>query len=147
MVNLGDAGARDRVLRPDVVQSVGFQRSFALGGMYPNSSMGTIALMKQTFMDAEWYPRAWAAYEASGRALLPPETSEALAALGKAVKGEQPVFFETGSEEEYLRAYKLAQAVQAHPLVPRQRGGVQAHRRAQGAHAAAGGAARLPRCA
>ena len=41
--------------------------------MYPNSAMGTIALMKQTFLDAEWYGRAWGAYEASGRSLLAPE--------------------------------------------------------------------------
>ena len=108
VVNLGDEGIRDRVLRADLAQSIGFQRSFALGGMYPNSAMGTIALMKQTFMDAEWYIRAWGAYETSGRALLPPETSEALAALGKAVQGKQPVMFETTSEEDYLRAYKLA---------------------------------------
>ena len=108
VVNLGDAGVRDRVLRPDMVQAVGFQRSFQLGGAYPNSSMGTIALMKQTFMDADWYMRAWGAYEDSGRAFLPPETSEALAALEDAVQGNQPIIFETGSEEEYLRAYKLA---------------------------------------
>ena len=108
VVNLGDAGVRDRVLRPDLVQAVGFQRSFELGGAYPNSAMGTIALIKQTFMDADWYMRAWGAYEASGRAFLPPETSEALAALEDAVQGNQPIVFETGSEEEYLRAYKLA---------------------------------------
>jgi imidazolonepropionase-like amidohydrolase len=108
VVNLADAGVRDRVLRPDMVQAVGFQRSFQLGGAYPNSSMGTIALMKQTFMDAAWYMRAWGAYEDSGRAFLPPETSEALAALEDAVQGNQPILFETGSEEEYLRAYKLA---------------------------------------
>ncbi len=108
VVQLGDVGSRERVLRPDLAQTVGFQRSFALGGMYPNSAMGTIALMKQTFMDAEWYIRAWSAYETSGRSLLPPETSEALAALGKAVQGKQPVFFQTESEEDYLRAYKLA---------------------------------------
>ncbi|MBK8247846.1 MAG: amidohydrolase family protein [Gemmatimonadetes bacterium] len=81
--------------------------------------------MKQTFMDAEWYPRAWAAYEASGRALLPPETSEALAALGRAVKGQQPVYFETGSEEDYLRAYKLAQDFK---LTPWFRGNGQEYR-------------------
>ena len=108
VLSLADGGVRDRVLRPDLVQTVGFQRSFQLGGMYPNSAMGTVALMKQTFMDAEWYLRAWGAYETSGRAILPPETSEALAALGKAVQGKQPVLFETGSEEEYLRAHKLA---------------------------------------
>lgn len=108
VINLGDAGARDRVLRADLMQSVGFQRSFALGGSYPNSTMGTTALMKQTFMDAEWYIRAQAAYESSGRAILPPETSEALAALGDVVQGRQSVLFQTESEEEYLRAHKLA---------------------------------------
>jgi imidazolonepropionase-like amidohydrolase len=108
VVNLGEEGVRDRVLRPDLVQAVGFQRSFELGGSYPNSSMGTIALIKQTFMDSDWYIRAWDAYEASGRAFLPPETSQALAALEDVVQGNQPVLFETNSEEEYLRAYKLA---------------------------------------
>lgn len=108
VVNLSDAGARERVLRPNLVQAVGFQRSFTLGGSYPNSAMGTTALMKQTLMDAEWYIRAWAAYERSGRAILPPETSEALAALGGAVQGRQPVLFQATSEEEYLRAYAIA---------------------------------------
>lgn len=108
VVNLGDAGVRDRVLRPDVAQSVGFQRSFELGGRYPNSAMGTIALMRQTFMDADWYIRVWGAYEESGRAFLPPETSEALEALEDAVQARQPVYFETRSEEEYLRARAVA---------------------------------------
>ena len=108
VVNLGDEGVRERVLRPDVAQAIGFQRSFDLGGSYPNSAMGTIALMKQTLMDAEWYQRAWDAYESSGRAFLPPETSEALAALEDAVQGSQPVIFETGGEEEYLRAHSLS---------------------------------------
>ncbi len=115
VINLGDAGVRDRVLRADLMQSVGFQRSFALGGSYPNSTMGTVALMKQTFMDAEWYIRAQAAYESSGRAILPPETSEALAALGDAVQGRQSVLFQTESEEEYLRAHKLAAEYKVKP--------------------------------
>lgn len=108
VVNLGDTGVRDRVLRPDVVQSMGFQRSLNFNAPYPNSPMGVAALIKQTFMDADWYIRAWAAYEQSGRAFLPPETSQALAALENVVRGTQPALFETGSEEEYLRAYTLA---------------------------------------
>lgn len=125
VLSLGDGGPRDRVMRADLVQAIGFQRSFALGGMYPNSAMGTVALMRQTLMDAEWYGRAWTSYETSGRSLLPPETSEALSALAKAVKGQQPVFFETDSEEEYLRAYKLAQE---YKLVPWFRGNGQEYR-------------------
>ncbi len=125
VVNLGDAGVRERVLRPDIAQSVGFQRSFQLGGSYPNSAMGTIALMKQTWMDAEWYIRAQAAYERSGRAVLPPETSEALAALAAPVQGRQPVLFETGSEEEYLRAFSMAAE---YKLTPWFRGNGQEYR-------------------
>ena len=108
VVGLGEEGVRDRVLRPDIAQSIGFQRSVLLGGSYPNSAMGVIALMKQTWMDTEWYARAWDAYESSGRAFLPPETSEALAALQDAAQGRQPVLFEANSEEDYLRAHKLA---------------------------------------
>jgi imidazolonepropionase-like amidohydrolase len=108
VVSLGDTGVRDRVLRPDVAHAIGFARSFELGGRYPNSSMGTIALMKQTFMDAEWYKRAWGAYESGGRSFLPPETSAALGALEGAVEGTQPVIFETRSEEELLRSQALA---------------------------------------
>lgn len=125
VVNLSDAGARDRVLRADLLQAVGYQRSFALGGSYPNSSMGTVALMKQTFMDAEWYIRARAAYENGGRATLPPETSEALGALANVVQGKQPVLFQTESEEEYLRAHKLATE---YKLVPWFRGSGQEYR-------------------
>ena len=108
VVDLGEGNVRDRVLRPDLVQAVGFQRSFELGGSYPNSPMGTVALMEQTFMDADWYMRAWDAYESSGRAFLPPETSAALESLEAAVEGDQPVLFETRSEEEYLRARRIA---------------------------------------
>lgn len=108
VVNLSDAGVRERVLRADLLQAVGFQRSFTLGGRYPNSAMGTISLINQTLMDAEWYIRANAAYEAGGRSTLPPERSEALGALARVVKGQQPVLFQTGSEEEYLRAHRIA---------------------------------------
>lgn len=125
VVNLGDIGVRERVMRPDLVQAVGFQRSFALGGTYPNSSMGTIALLKQTFMDADWYIRARDAYEKSGRSILPPETSEALDALNPVVRGQQPVLFQTESEEEYLRAFKLAND---YKLVPWFRGSGQEYR-------------------
>ncbi len=108
VVDLSDDGVRQRILRPSIVQAISFDRSNQLGGGYPNSPMGVIALMEQTFMDADWYIRAWDAYEQSGRAFLPPETSAALQALEPVVQGQQPVIFETDSEEEYLRASRLA---------------------------------------
>src|SRR5687768_2892576 len=125
VMNLGDVGVRERVLRPDIVQAIGFQRSLQLGGGYPNSPMGVIALMEQTLMDADWYIRARDAWEKGGRSVLPPETSEALQTLATVVRGQQPVLFQTESEEDYLRAYKLAGE---YKLVPWFRGSGQEYR-------------------
>jgi imidazolonepropionase-like amidohydrolase len=60
-------------------------------------------------MDADWCIRAWEAYETGGRTFLPPETSEALSALGEVAQGTQPIIFETTSEEEYLRGHAIAE--------------------------------------
>ena len=144
LVNLGDEGVRDRVLRPDIAQAIGFQRSFELGGSYPNSAMGTISLMKQTFMDADWYERAWDAYEASGRAFLPPETSEALAALEDAADGDQPVIFEDGQRGGIPARASSGVGVRTRCVVPRERPGIQARRRASRAHRAPHRSARFP---
>jgi imidazolonepropionase-like amidohydrolase len=109
VIDLGDGSVRGRIVRPDLVQSVSFSRSQQLGGLYPNSPMGAIALIRQTLLDADWYQRAWASYEQSGRAFLPPETSEALANLEAAARGAQPMLFEATREEEHLRVRALAE--------------------------------------
>jgi imidazolonepropionase-like amidohydrolase len=109
VVDLGEGGVRERIVRPNVVQSVAFERSAELGGTYPSSPMGAIALIRQTLLDADWYRRAWAAWEASGRAFLAPETSEALASLDAAARGAQPILFEAAREEEHLRVRALVE--------------------------------------
>ena len=40
VVGLGDEGVRDRILRPDVAQAIGFQRSFELGRIVPQLGDG-----------------------------------------------------------------------------------------------------------
>jgi len=117
VVNLSDRGVRERIIRPDLVHSVSFDRSFQLGFGYPNSPMGAIALIRQTLMDADWYRSAWAAYEESGRTLRPPETSEALRSLELAAQGVQPILFEAGAEEEYLRTQALAEEFPIQPWI------------------------------
>jgi imidazolonepropionase-like amidohydrolase len=119
VIDLGDGNVRSRIVRPNLVQSVSFSRDQDLGGLYPGSPMGAIALMRQTLLDADWYQRAWAAYESSGRAFLPPETSEALASLDAAARGGQPMLFEAEREEEHLRVRALAEEF---PIVPWVRG-------------------------
>lgn len=120
VIDLGDGNVRDRIIRPDLVQTLDFSSNRELeGSNYPNSPMGAIALIRQTLLDADWYERAWNAYEESGRAFLPPETSDALAQLDPVVDGEQPLLFEVSREEEHLRARKIAEEFS---LVPWARG-------------------------
>ena len=120
VMDLSDRDLRQRILRPDLVQSLAFSRSAQLGGSYPNSPMGAIALIRQTLLDADWYERAWGAYEQSGRSFRPPETSEALASLDAVVDGQQPLFFEVRREEEHLRTRAIAEEFPT--LVPWVRG-------------------------
>ncbi len=108
LVSLGEGTARELVLRGNVAQSVSFSRDTDLAPSYPNSAMGAIALMRQALYDADWYIRGHAAYEADPGELTRPETNRALAALGPAVQGEQPLFFEATREEEFFRARAVA---------------------------------------
>ncbi|HSH45401.1 MAG TPA: amidohydrolase family protein [Longimicrobiales bacterium] len=117
VVDLGDGNVRGRVVRPDLVHAVDFDRSTQLGWSYPNSPMGAIALMRQTFLDADWYQRAWDAYGSGGDGFLSPERSEALEALELAAEGRQPVLFEVDEEVEFLRVQALTEEFGLSPWV------------------------------
>jgi imidazolonepropionase-like amidohydrolase len=109
VVNLGDGNATDRVVRPDVAQSLAFSGSRELGMTYPNSPMGSIALIRQTLLDAGWYTRAWDTHRRSPQNVPQPETNLALAALNNVVTGNEPLLVEARSELEILRARKIAE--------------------------------------
>jgi imidazolonepropionase-like amidohydrolase len=109
VVSLGDGTASERVLRPDVAQSVAFRGSRELGMTYPNSPMGVIALMRQTLLDADWYIRAWDTHRRAPQRVPQPETNIALASLNDVVRGNEPVIFEATSELDVLRARALTE--------------------------------------
>jgi imidazolonepropionase-like amidohydrolase len=107
VVSLGDGAVAERVIRGGVAQSLAFGRDNSVGGGYPTSAMGAVAFVRQTLHDAEWHGRAHAAFARSPQSVRRPEASAALAALGPALRGEQPLLVETRSEEEMLRALEL----------------------------------------
>ena len=108
VVSLGDDAAGERVLRPAVAHSLSLSGSSELGRTYPNSSMGAIALIRQTLLDADWYTRVWDTYERAPAGLEPPETNAALAVLDGVVQQREPLIVETRSEEDILRARAIA---------------------------------------
>jgi imidazolonepropionase-like amidohydrolase len=108
-LSLGSGPAASRVIRAGIAQAVTLTRDREVGQTYPTSSMGAVALVRQTLHDADWHQRAHAAYARAPAGLGRPESNSALAALGPAVQGRQPLLFETGSEEELLRVLRFAE--------------------------------------
>ncbi len=104
LVDLGEGKPNDLIVKPAVAQHITLQTN-SMGDDYPNSLMGAIALVRQTFLDADWYRQAQAAWSRNPK-LVRPEVNEALAALN------QPVgiyVIEAGDELDFLRAAKIGQ--------------------------------------
>ncbi len=115
LINLSGDDANKSLIRPQVAQHLAFEQSGFREGSYPGSLMGTIALMRQTFLDSDWYARAQAVYAKQPQGLERPETNEALAALEPATGGKQPVVFEVHDELDVLRSLRLAQEFKLAP--------------------------------
>ncbi len=105
LVNLGDGSANQLLVKPRITHYITFENSG--GDDYPNSLMGTIALIRQTFIDAQWHRDAFAAsakYPSEPR----PEFVADLSALEQVISGKQPLLFETTDELSLLRASRIA---------------------------------------
>jgi hypothetical protein len=74
---------------------------------YPQSLMGTIALARQSFLEARWYSRAREAYRRDPAQRRPPH-DVSLEALEAAAAGRERVVFETEDLLGTLRAGRLA---------------------------------------
>ncbi len=106
LVSLGDGKANALLMRDNVTQNISFARG-GFGEGYPSSLMGAIALIRQTFIDANWYADALKVY-AKHPAQERPEENKSLTALEPAASGRQTVIFETSDEQNILRAAKIA---------------------------------------
>ena len=105
LANLGDGGMAVNLLRNNVAQHAHLNES-APGGVYPQSLMGSVALFRQTLMDASWQARARAAWRRNPSQTRP-LWMEGLDALAPALSGEQPLVFESEDVLDSLRILSL----------------------------------------
>ncbi len=93
------------VLQSRVAQHMANEAERGGGGAgtssYPNSTMGAIALARQTLYDARWYANK----SASDKERV--ETNSALEALQPLVSGKQAAIYVADSEQDYQRIAKL----------------------------------------
>ncbi|MSR40884.1 MAG: hypothetical protein EXS10_03160 [Phycisphaerales bacterium] len=80
---------------------------------YPSSLMGSIAVLRQGFLDGQWRDATLDAFaNADGTGSLPPLEADALDALVDCVRGKQRVMFDASDELDVLRFASLARELQ-----------------------------------
>jgi imidazolonepropionase-like amidohydrolase len=93
------------VLADAVTQNLSFRKGSS-STPYPTSQMGSIALIRQSFIDADWYGKAHATSGAPNAKL--PETNISLDALNRAVKANTPFVASAQDEHDIGRWSRIA---------------------------------------
>ena len=117
LVNLHDNDVGEMVIAPSVAQHLAFDFDRDGFGGYPNSEMGCIALIRQNFLDAQWYQAAQDAYRKNPGKTERVEANASLAALADQTQRKVPMVFETEDEQELLRALKIADEFKVKPIL------------------------------
>jgi len=106
LINLAGERAGSMVVKTPVALHLTLSTSGSFGS-YPGSLMGTLAYVKQTFLDARHYRQAWAAYNGGSRGRLRPQYDRALEGLQPAASGRILVFLPAHTEVQIRRYLDL----------------------------------------
>lgn len=116
LVTTADSGRPNEILvAADAAQQVAFEQARGSDD-YPTSLMGAIALIRQTFLDAQWQQQR-SAWQDKHRQAERIEANAALDALAAPLAGRQPVIFATEDELDYQRALALADEFKLRPIL------------------------------
>ena len=114
LVLINDSEPNSSTLKDELALFASFTRTgestaFGFGSSdYPASLMGAIALLRQTFYDADWYKTAWEYYHTAPEGQKKPDIDIGLQALQPYISAAKPIIMETSDELSLLRAYKIA---------------------------------------
>jgi imidazolonepropionase-like amidohydrolase len=104
LLNLNGEKAEPMVLKNPVALHINFTTA---RGTYPSSLMGTIAFIRQSFLDADYYAIQQAQYIKVLKGVKRPEYNPFLEALVPFVKEKKPVIFQCNNLEDIKRALKI----------------------------------------
>ena len=106
--NVVSLGNKTEVIQEDGMQAMAFEKADTT---YPNSLMGTVALIRQTLQDARWY-RDLSEHVRKNPEVERPQANTALAALQPVVDARQSILMSAGDELDYSRILGLAREFQ-----------------------------------
>lgn len=104
LLNLNGEDIAPMVLRNGAALHINFTTE---RGGYPSSLMGTIAHIRQSFIDADYYAARQAQYARSPAGLKRPAYDPRLEALAPFVRDRRPVVFQCNNQEDIKRALKI----------------------------------------
>jgi imidazolonepropionase-like amidohydrolase len=108
LVALSDAEPNRAIIKADVFQHVAFDLDHAKPDVYPESQMGVVAVVRQTFFDAQHYALDQADYQAHPAGRERPAYNLGLEALAPAVDKKMRVVFEPQDALMEDRAARVA---------------------------------------
>ena len=106
IVNLGSGPIESRVIKSPAALQISFNTRPTW--TYPDSLMGVMSFLRQTFLDAQQHVAATALYARTPAGLERPQENPGLDALRPVLRRELPVVFVADSELMMHRAMKLA---------------------------------------
>jgi imidazolonepropionase-like amidohydrolase len=106
LLNLGDGETMSNAIRSPASMQISFTPRRRL--TYPDSLMGVMAYLRQTFMDAQQRTAALNVYQKTPSGLQRPEANRSLDALGPVMRRELPVVFIADTAEMIRRAQTIA---------------------------------------
>jgi imidazolonepropionase-like amidohydrolase len=114
-LNLSGGTMESRVIRNPATQQISFNPRPAW--TYPDSLMGVIAYIRQTFMDAQQYSAARTIYDRNPAGYKRPDESPSLEALDRVLRRDVPVVFVADSELMIRRAEAIAKEFNVRMIV------------------------------
>jgi imidazolonepropionase-like amidohydrolase len=122
LLNLWGEKAEGMVLRQPAALHL---HMATLASRYPNSLMGSMALARQSLLDAVWYREEWAAYEKAPGGRRRPAYDAGLEAWSEVASGRLPLVVTAVRENDIRRALALADEFKVRVVVA---GAMQASR-------------------
>ena len=104
-------------LSQDVAQVIEYKKSKWSDKIYPNSLLGVIALLRQTFIDANWYVKSNKIINEFPELNEPILKNKSLEILGKNIEEEKPVLFITKEEHSAIRSLNIAKEFDLKPWI------------------------------
>ncbi len=107
LVTTGDGRINELLISSDVVLGINFESPGWGDDNYPNSLMGVCALLRQSFLDADWHTRVTRAWE-KDHSFDRPEVNDALVRLAELKSSGITLLMYAEDEKAFLRASGLA---------------------------------------